>query len=212
MDRLIKFVFDNPILLFILLAWVGGAVGNVLKASKKARDAGSRTPPTSSPARRAPAQPGQRSAEDIAAEMRRILGLEPEAPPKATRTPSAPRTTGQSGPQRRAPLSKPMARTAAKEGPPLLPSQVTASPSERRLDLHGDSHVGQGIQHRHLSKPRAGLRETQNQLGGLGGRTSEHQSKRSVGTRFPLTDLKRIIVLNEILGPPLALRRDDRMV
>ena len=29
---------DNPILLFVLLAWVAGAVGNVLRSQKKAKE------------------------------------------------------------------------------------------------------------------------------------------------------------------------------
>lgn len=212
MRRLFQFLFDNPILLFIVVAWVAGAIGNILKASKKARGASGGAPPVSPPPRRAPVQPGRRSPEDIAAEMRRILGLDPDAPPRspkpqraeAPRT-SAPRTTGQSEPVRRAPLASQVAKAA----PPPLPSQAPLSPNERRLDIHVDPHVGEGIQHRHLGKPRQGLRETQTQLGGLGRRTSEPRPRRSAATRYPLTDLKRIMVLNEILGPPLALRRDD---
>ena len=98
MDRLIDFFVRNPVLLVVAVVWLAGLVGTVATAAKRSREAAARRPQTTTmpspqpmrtepvrmepPAARPPAveaRPmGQRDAEAVAREMRKILGLEPE--------------------------------------------------------------------------------------------------------------------------------------
>jgi len=213
---------DNPILLFVLLAWVAGAVGNVLRSQKKAKEQAaprraSRTPSdTAAPSaagKRAPSSPrpvasapppapaagqGSKSADEVAAEMRRILGLDVEVTPVETRpTP----------PIQREPVRKP----PAPERPPTPLSPTVASQS---LDLHIDPHVGESIATR--SAPRSGRVGTHDrEWGTLGGRrrdTVVALVQDDADRLIDLSDLKRTLLGAEILGPPLALREwDQRM-
>lgn len=204
MPRLLQFFFDNPILFFIVLAWAAGALGNVLKKAKKAQQA----PAAPRPATRqplsprpvsAPVTPRQRSAEEVAAEMRRILGLEPEAP-EERQSQRAPTPPTPPPPSRRA-----VSREAfASERPP---APVVPTTQTRHLEIHVDPHVGERIQKRQtVQSGLVGKHEAGKSLGSLGGRVSEVTTRRSTATRFPLNDLKRAFVINEILQPPLALR------
>src|SRR5262245_32100523 len=91
-----EFLKDNPIVLFLLVAWVAGMIGNIGKAAKKARERAERSQnaPPSQPAQTRPpsqpAEPGPRSAEEVAREMRRILGLDPEEGDRPTEPPPRP--------------------------------------------------------------------------------------------------------------------------
>ncbi len=101
MRRLIDFVLHNPILLIVLVLWIGGLIGNIVKATRRARERAeaaarrrhgelpsgeARTAPPEPHAtvpRTAEARPTaarhaepSRSTEEVAREMRRILGVE----------------------------------------------------------------------------------------------------------------------------------------
>ena len=225
MDKLIELLIKNPILLFVLLAWVAGAIGQQLK--KKGGGDGKRTPAGRRSSRRkakaergpevqqpvaqqqqAPvAQKAPKSAggplagstaqtpDQIAREMRRILGLEqqPPAPAKSPAPPPPP------PPITRPPIERP-------------PEPIYVSTSERTLESHVDPHVGERIRDRHLresqvGKPRAG----RGKLGGLGGRVESRKRVASAGSRYSLDDLRKAIVINEILSPPVSVRsHEDR--
>ena len=125
--------------------------------------------------------------EQIAREMRRILGLE-QQPPAAAKPPAAP-----------PPIERP-------------PEPIYVSTSEQTLESHVDPHVGERIRDRHLresqvGKPRAG----RGKLGGLGGRVESRKRVASAGSRYSLDDLRKAIVINEILSPPVSVRsHEDR--
>jgi hypothetical protein len=201
MRGLFDFLLQNPILIFILLAWVAGMVGNVMKAARKTRERSehqrrmpaarpSQAPPPVRAAGRpaAPGQPGQPSSDDIAAEMRRILGMEPTASP----TRPAARPT-QPAPRR---------RLVEAERPPT-PALPTAQ--QRKLELHIDPHVGERIGKGEKKRPRIEA----SVMGTLGGRVQRQVRVREAADRFPRSNLRQAVVLSEILGPPLALRRPD---
>ena len=233
MDKLIRLLFENPILLFIIGAWVFGAISNAAKAKNKAGGSAQRrrsrkrrsaeeqqtmaqqtmaqplpdlaqqraqrrspSPPPSPPSTAARA--GGRLAgsaaqtpEQIAREMRRILGLEapPAAPPPGARSP--------------APAPPPLERP---------PEPVRVSLDSTRIETRVAPHVGEGIRDRHLRESMVGkARAGRGAIGNLGGRVSS--GKRAVGrdSRYALDDLRKAIVISEILSPPVSLRsHDDR--
>lgn len=195
MRRLLEILFQNPILIFVLVAWVAGMIGNIAKAARKNRERAEqqRRMPSAPPAVRSPAPPGApgRTTEaDVAAEMRRILGMDP--PARASRPPTAPTL----------PPSKPR-RLAESERPP---TPMVSTTQRRQLEIHVDPHVGEQIGKREAaSRPRVETSE----LGTLGGRVQRPRRVRKITDRFPRTNLRQALVLSEILGPPLALRPPD---
>lgn len=199
MNQLLRILQENPILLVILVVWIAGAVGNVARSAKKGEAERKRRYERMADDRerearieQQQARPAARSADEVAAEMRRILGME-EAQEKApARGPAA----------RPEPLG---ARRDVAE-PERAPRPVMPSTAARTLDVHVDPHVGDKIKERHLAPGRAGLGKVR-EIGTLGGRAHEIRGpRRRIGARYSLADLKTAIVLNEILGPPLALR------
>lgn len=226
MRRLLEFLLQNPILLLVIGAWIFGMIGNILKAAKKAREKAERSSRAPEPRRAAPApapatrsrpQPAAaesgnvRSAEEIAREMRRILGEDPargdRAPAEASRGDVGVDYDEPPVAATPPPLPERIRRRNVPE-PERAPTPVVPTTSARRLQIHVDPHVGESIQHRAtVSSGRVGDRAAGAELGSLGGRTHERHRQRAKAGRYALVDLKRIIVLNEILGPPLALRR-----
>jgi len=215
-DRLLRFLFDNPIVLFVLVAWVAGAIGNAMRAARKRQESGStRTPPPLPSRETEPA--ARRSAEDVAREMRRILGMEetpaevtPEARPVA-RQPVEARSTEPTSTESSRPRSLPTVgrrEPAVAERPPTPAMPTTQN---RRLHLHEASHLGERMQHRHSPQSRRVAPPADRELGSLGGRVHAASVIRREGVRLvDLSDLKRVFVMNEILGKPLALRSSDQ--
>ena len=209
MDLVIEFFRRNPLLLMVALVWLAGLIGNIVKASNRRRErAEAATRPTPMPApesaretRRAEpasARLPERTAEDIAREMRRILGVETE--PTAGDRSAEPVEPPQPPPL---PVRRPRAVGETERAPvPVLPTT-----SARKLTIHVDPHVGEGIPGRSLA---SGTRVGAHELGSLGGRVQKAGPRHVTASRFALTDLKRAIVLNEILGKPLALRSGHR--
>lgn len=207
MDFVIEFFRRNPLLLMVALVWLAGLIGNVVKASKRRRErAEAATRPTPMPApesaretrRPEPARLPERTAEDIAREMRRILGVETE--PTAGDRSAEPVEPPQPPPL---PARKPRPVAETERAPvPVLPTT-----SARKLTIHVDPHVGEGIPGRSLA---SGARVGTHELGSLGGRVHKVTARQATSSRYALTDLKRAIVLNEILGKPLALRSGHR--
>lgn len=200
MRRLFELLMQNPILVFILLAWVAGMIGNIVKAARKGRERAEqqrrmpRADPAPVRAPRAPDAPRRASADDVAAEMRRILGM--DTPPRATGT--APRPA--------VPPPLPQARSRRLVEPERPPTPVRPTTQERKLEIHVDSHVGEEIGRREaLTKPKA----ESGAIGSLGGRVHRRARRREFADRYPRTNLRQALVLSEILGPPLALRPSD---
>lgn len=206
MRGLLRFLIENPILLVIAVAWIAGMINNVRTAMKKARERGTLPPPPASEPtferQQVPAQPlPTRTAEQITQEMRRILGGEPTDGDGGRGAPSS----GPTGPRTAAERHRDWDRLSH-ERPPV---PVVPSTPQRRLPTHIEPHLGEAIGRRPSLQPRRPAAAAgRGELGDLGGRVHHEASARAIGGRYALTDLKRIIVLNEILGPPLALRRD----
>ncbi len=253
MDRLIEFFARNPILLLVGVVWLFGVLGNLGKAARQAReraeaarrrqeaggaqpgvrgaDAVMRPAPAQSPQPQPQPQPmDDERAQAVAREMRRILGIEPEAreearqapPVKARPEPRASAAEPVAGdrrsvepPTRREPVrpapvrrepSPPLARRNV-AAPERAPAPVQPTSGRRRLEIHVDPHVGESIGKRaRVGSGKVG----EHALGGLGGRAPEQVQRAVRGARYELDDLKRAFVLSEILGPPLASRPERR--
>lgn len=202
MDRLLRFLLEQPLLLIVIVAWIAGIAGNIAKAAKQARERaerqarGGRMPvpdPMAGDARDEP-QLSQQSADAIAREMEQLLRkqteeLATEAGSTVAEPPPLPgRPTDAYAPER-------------------PPTPVAPTTQTRRLPIQVDPHVGEGIERRQvLSSSRVGERALGQELGALGGRRVAAAQRRTTSRRYALDDLKRVVVLNEILGPPLALR------
>jgi len=221
MDRWLRILFENPFLLLVLLAWIGGAIANAVKATKRARERAEQakrpapdrrdearvqrtsTEPTATEPRQTESA---RSAEDVAAEMRRILGMEEPVPRASRRTPA--RSEGETEASPAAPARRSVHRDVVL--PERAPRPVVPTTQSRSLDIHVQPHVGDAIRSRHLSTQST--RSTAN-VGNLGGRVREDRppGRRST-SRWSIDDLKKAFVVNEILGPPLSLRgTEDRL-
>lgn len=132
-----------------------------------------------------------KSPEQIAREMRRLLGLEPEA----GEMPAA--SSRQQFQQQAAPLD---------------PAAVHSASSEARMQQHIQSHVGESLRSRHMNKSKVGkTQSSRGAIGNLGGRVKARPKSVPVAVprRIDMTDLRRVIVMNEILGPPVSLRPDS---
>ena len=122
-----------------------------------------------------------------------ILGIDPDNSPVE--------------PQPRQPVSRPAVRQrAAAEKPPtpLAPRAAT-----RLLEKHIDSHVGEGMSRsKDTRSGRVGTHDRE--WGTLGGRRRNRVVALAVEAAheraIDLTNLKRLIIGAEILGPPVALR------
>lgn len=235
MDKLIELLFREPLLLFVVGAWIFGMIGNAAKAKKKVESKRRARPATqakveaavqapvvdrrrrvatqpravSKPSGAGAAVPPQLPAaarrqgrlagsaaqtpEQIAQEMRRVLGLDAGAPP--LRTPDA------------------VAPTPS--GDPVVPPPISSRPATqpvdgRSLQTRVDPHVGERIRDRHMAASKVGApRAGQSALGALGGRAKRNQRSVVRGSRFALDDLRKAIVINEILNPPVSLRSYD---
>lgn len=223
-DKLLELLLREPLLLVILLGWIAGGIGKLAQAKKKRaaseRRSAEATPtlPNAAGAQGSLPQAAERARrartkEEVAAEMRRILGMEPTPLQKPTVKAKAPAPKPPPPPQR-IPIGQPLSRPApalgrqveANEGDvgshPMRPSQFA------RVGTHVDPHVGESMQAR--KSPRSGG-VAAFELGTLGGRPA---AVRFAGAArrglVELGDLKRAIVLTEILGAPRALREWDR--
>lgn len=238
MDKLIELLFREPLLLFVVGAWIFGMIGNAAKAKKKVESRRRARPATQAKIEAAvqkpvvdrrrgvatqPSAAGTRSGasatatppplpiarsqgrlagsaaqtpEQIALEMRRVLGLEAGAPPRASKS-VAPK-----------PPSNPVA-------PPPISSQPEGNAAiganrDRSLKTRVDPHVGERIRDRHMADSKVGVpRAGQGALGGLGGRVKHKQRAATRGSRYALDDLRKAIVINEILNPPVSMRSYD---
>lgn len=196
---LIGRLLREPLVLVVLVSWIAGGIGKVLQAKKKRDAALSRgRSPIERPDRdRDDARKsGRRSPEEVAAEMRRLLGMDRPAagtPPPQTRPQPIRPVTPPPVPQRRE------ATEGDRGTQPMRPSQIG------KVTTHVDPHVGEGVQRR--AAPMSGG-VAAHELGTLGGRSHLAGRRRAQSARglVDLSDLSRAIVLREILDAPRALR------
>ena len=193
----------EPLVLVLLITWIVGGIGKVLQSKKKREEAirsrGGRSEAFD-------AEPRRRTPEEVAAEMRRVLGMEPaQAAAKPVKRyvtpPRVPIRTSLRRPDQEA------RRFDAQEGDrgtqPMRVSELG------KVDIHVDPHVGEGMQRR--AAPTSGG-VAAHELGTLGGRQHGHSGRGASADRrlFDLQDLSRAIVLREVLDEPRAVRGWDR--
>ena len=178
----------------------GTGVQAPVKAQRQAPVIGRATtqasPAAAKPAAKVAAR-GPKTPDQIAAEMRRIFGLEdkpPATPPPSTPAPNPP-------------------APARMEPQPTASSSSAGRAVRSTYETSIDSHVGEAARDHHLRESTVGqVRGDRGAIGNLGGRVRKRKPvKASASRRFPLGDLRRVIVMNEILSPPVSLRGDDRI-
>ena len=194
---LIGRLLREPLVLILLLSWILGGIGKLAQARKKAAQRAHPNGGLSDVAESMQRPVSQRrSPEEVAAEMRRLLGMD-RAP--AAQPAPAPRPVV-------VPALKRPVRREAKEGD-RGPEPLRAS-SMGKVGTHVDPHVGESMQRR-SSVMSGGV--ASHELGTLGGRrgaTAAHASQRARGL-VDLSDLSRAFVLREVLDQPRALRGWD---
>ncbi len=150
------------------------------------------------------AKPAAKTPDQVAREMRRILGL--EEPPTAAPAPARPTPARPTPPPIR---SEPIL---------IDPASVSLSRSPSNAQKHVDSHVGEGLRGRHLAATKVGQtverHSDRGAIGNLGGRTKARMKQLAPAERrYAMADLRRLIVMNEILSPPIAMRpKSDRVI
>lgn len=158
-------------------------------ASMRGRDRQVIPAAKSVPVAKPAAKPVTNSPEQVAREMRRLLGLETDpAPPVPNPTPSV------SPPVRSAPVES---------------VEISFRDSPARAEQHVESHVGESIRDRHMAASKVGTTQSsRGEIGNLGGRTKKVKRRMlDYKRRYAMTDLRRIVVMNEILSPPITLRQ-----
>ena len=247
MGRFIDFLFANPLIAILLIGWLFGGIGKMLKGNAEAKqrrqrreraepdrqpDAGSRAWPTGQqqrqrtlqqspvqePVRRQLEQTssptsrpaGKPSADDVAAEMRRILGMDaPKAKPQQSTSSRQPtgnaRSSQQLQPQA---LSQPMPSQAAQPIPLVPDAQTKTRRAVGDFQTQVDPHVGEKMQAR--GGPSSG-RVGMNQLGGLGGRSAgvRKPTRRKASRFVDLRDMAKVFVLKEVFDKPVGMRDMD---
>jgi hypothetical protein len=196
MNRLLDFLFANPLIAIIVLGWLLGAIGKMMKSTAEQAQRSRRNGPTegSAPAPKPIARPAKArpSPEEIAAEMRRVLGLDD---PKEAQRPVA------ASPRPAEPVRRESVAPAGVEPPPKpLPSVSLA-----HLQTRVDPHVGERMQGRRGPSSGSVGRSV---LGTLGGRSGNRQveSLRTSSRLVDLRDMAKALVLKEILDEPVGLR------
>jgi hypothetical protein len=215
MRMLISFLLENPILLGVVVLWIVGGISNIRKAVRAQQE------------RMRQQQQGQQQGQQQRQPEAATTASWPTEPvvadqprPVARPKPAAPteadirrdmqailargRPRGAAADVERAVEEPTSIRSHGDERPP---APMTSTTSGRRLTIHVDPHVGEGIARRaQAQRSKVGAHAPGTELGSLGGRTKEGREQRAVANRYPLTDLRRLFVMNEILGKPLALR------
>lgn len=182
MRALLEFLLREPIVALFLIGGLFQLLGQVLNRKNRRPTRSQRAP--GGPSAPSPRRP-QPTAEEIAADMRRILRMEPTPAPKP-----APRPV----PRREVVLPE-------KPPEPLRPKSLGG------FTVHGEPHVGDRIQQR--KAPASGA-VGKSALGDLGGRTIARSGRvRRSSHLVDLTNLQRAIVLREILDRPIGLRGFD---
>lgn len=207
MGDILRWILQEPIAWLIVASWLFSSLGGAMqKAAKKAQQQQSRRPsgggvasPSSPGVPAAPARREARSADDIAREIRRAMGLEeapvarPASEPERPSRPALAEGRGIGGAEapRRIDYDEVRQRHAAAfdERPPRV-TVVYDPPTDR--PRHG---LREEMAERDAAARRAG-----HSVARVGGK------RRIDPGRFDLHDSVAAIVAMEILGRPVALR------
>lgn len=205
MGDILRWILQEPIAWLIVASWLFSSLGGAMqKAAKKAQQQQSRRPSggggeaTSPSAPRVPAARPRRearSAEDIAREIRRAMGLEdapvaePVRPPRQAKVED--RGIGGAEAPRRIDYDEvPQRRPAALDERPPRVTVVYDQPAERQR---------RGLREE-MAERDAAARRAGHSVARVGGK------RRIRAGRFDLHDPVSAIVAMEILGRPVALR------
>ena len=222
------FIWRNPWVLIILLPWALSIVGGVFtKAARKSAEQqrraqrGAGVELQEKRQEKLPEQPKRPEPEQIAAEIRRMMGMEPAAKapePKTSRpTPRAlqqprPRVVvleeeWEEAPALAEPPPEPAARPQAGHLGGLRERMAARATARRTISKLAGRHIDPATEHggvheRHL---QTGLmRKLRSREGrGAGRRMS---GLRAAGTLADLSDPVKAFVMLEILGPPKGLQ------
>jgi hypothetical protein len=203
MHVLVELLRNQPILILLLAVWIIGAISNAVQQQRRQQQKTQQqkqqqrpAPPRPSDGRTPPRRP---SVEEVAAEMRRALGLDPkpEKPPMRQTAKPPPRPPAVKAPPRPiAPASQPLPRALSKV------EAMAPSVGERMEARPAPASGAVGAQ-------APGTQSLGNQsLGNLGGRVGARGARRPRGgsALVDLRDLPRAFVMREVLDLPLALR------
>jgi hypothetical protein len=204
--NLIELVLQHPVVLLVVGVWLVGVVGKVLggvgkqasQAAQAAREEArrrlqqrERSEPEKTEAKAEPPPRRRITQEEALSEMRRLLGT---------------------GPKHGSLTGTTSAEEERQHKMVVVPAEIPrrSSDKQRRLgqvDVHVDPHVGETLQQRRT--PASG-RVGQTDLGTLGGRSPAQAQAvmRAHRGLVDVHDLKRMLIMREVLGPPLALRPD----
>lgn len=211
MDKIVDFLVQNSWLLILLGIWLVSALGNLAtRAARKAAEQQQRQRraqrPSSPAARPARPQPTGREAapdpEEIAAQIRRMMGLEREAPPEPRMEPE-PEPEPAPRPQR---VRVEVVDTEAPRDRPAI--------ADRQLESAVESEIGPGRLQTQLERTSVEQRRLisaielreQRRRRALRAERARRTGRRR---RMDLSDPAAAILLAEVLGPPRALRDLD---
>jgi cytoskeletal protein RodZ len=197
MHFIIEMLRSQPILILVLSVWIIGAISNAVQQQRRQQQKQKKQQPEKmSQQRPAPRRP---TAEEVAAEMRRALGLDPKpekAPAKPpARSPRPPDVRPPPRPVAPAPVSPlPRALSKVEARAPSVGERMEARPAPASGAVGAQAPGSQSL-------------GTQS-LGSLGGRAGARAARRPRGgsALVDLRDLPRAFVMREVLDPPLALR------
>lgn len=213
MRELIRFLTGNPVILLVLVVWILGIIGSMRQAIAKARaeaekrnQRGTMAPPAAS--ERSPtARRDVKTAEEIAAEIRRAMGLDPSgaARPKPAATPRpAPRELAPQPATRRIDYDE-LPRRPQVDDTPGAPRRTLVQELEEKARRAAQEHLGK------LADRKVDLggsvRERKLDLHVKGADRRAHRRRPS--TRIlDLTRPASVFLAGEVFGRPLALRDD----
>lgn len=213
MRELIRFLTGNPVILLVLVIWILGAIGSMRQAIAKARaeaakrgQRGTMAPPAG--ADRMPSmRRGPKSAEEIAAEIRRAMRLDPTptkpAEPEAARRP-APREVAPPPTSRRIDYDE-LPQRPMVDDTPGAPRRTLVQELEEKDRRAAEDHLGK------LADRKVDLggsvRDRKLDLHVKGADRRAHRRRPSAR----ILDLNRpasVFLAGEVFGRPLALRDD----
>ena len=185
MHFIIELLRNQPILILVLSVWVIGTISNAVQQQRRQQQKQQKQQQEKMPQQRpAPRRP---TTEEVAAEMRRALGLDPKPEKAPAKPPARPPRPPEVKPPPRA-LSKVEARA------PSVGERMEARPTPASGAVGAQAPGTQSL-------------GTQS-LGSLGGRAGARAARRPRGgsALVDLRDLPRAFVMREVLDLPLALR------
>ncbi len=246
MNELLRFLLEQPLLLILLLGWLLGSVGSLIrKAEQRAREqrrraeTGTQSPVQGTaqvPTSASQELPRKASADDIAEQIRRMLGGAPTATPAAETDAELARRRAERQQRVEARRAEEQRQRAEAERKSRL-AEPNVGGLRRDLDRRAETATKEADARRVISQAADTRRLTSQSAGSpalgsiagrgegsisplaesLANRLSRTAAPAWVGRRLvkgrdllgPLTDPATAFVLMEVLGPPRAMRELD---